>query len=476
LISKSAKRRAKKKAKKIKEVELAQEKNNIEQVEQVIDNPQTIIQPSQQVNPLQQNKKNKKQNKNVDRLEPLAILEKRTEIYSETEDKKEFVTYNKKQHKPIPWVDLSLLEKQQQEQQQTTNILTKDQQQINPDMLLSAAEQKNPFFQNFYRDIEKYVITEMLVANGSNVVIGVSGGVDSIVLLDVFANLANTYNFKISVAHYNHNLRGEASNRDENFVKKIAQKYNIPFYTSSGKVRQYAEKNGMSIEESARTLRYVFFERVTRTINADFIATAHTKDDSVETFLLNLFRGTGLTGLSGIPAKRQFVKDVILIRPFLKLNKQNIIEYADNRNLKWSEDETNKESKYMRNKIRLNLIPKLKNDYTPAIIDVINRAAKLIQGADRIIHNYVKTNVSKLLFDISNDSVSIRLPLLKTFDEFIRGEMIQYTLMKYFRTDAINMRVIDRILKLESSDVGAFCDINKVIYAVKDRQAIVIAK
>ena len=204
---------------------------------------------------------------------------------------------------------------------------------INPKKLLSAAEKRDPFFQNFYREVEKFVVSEMLIESGAKVVIAVSGGVDSIVMLDVFANLADKYNFMVYVAHLNHNIRGVASEQDVIFVRDLAASYNIPFHSSTGNVIPYSEKNGLSIEEAARFIRYNFFERITRTLNADFLATAHTSDDSAETFLLNLFRGTGLTGLSGIPSRRQLVKDVIIIRPFIYFNKQKILEYAQKKSL-----------------------------------------------------------------------------------------------------------------------------------------------
>jgi tRNA(Ile)-lysidine synthase len=488
-MSKGARRRAKKKAKKLKNMVLAQEQNQTNAIQPVQQNTSKKNKQQDnknqnqnaQHNKLKKNNNEKNDNKkhqnksNEVRLEPLAMLEKRTEKKQENIDDNTSLTCsdNYRKQKPIPWVDLSKLENDIQKMVINTS---EDIVSIESTMLLTLQQRRDAFFQNFYREVEKFVISEMLVEKGSKLVVAVSGGVDSVVLLDVLVNLADMYKFQISVVHYNHNLRGDASNKDEKFVRELSAKYNIPFYSANGKVTQYAEKNSMSIEEAARFLRYFFFERITRTIGSNFLATAHTSDDSAETFLLNLFRGAGLTGLSGIPAKRQFVKDVIIIRPFLKFSKQSLIEYANKRGLEWREDESNLQKKYTRNKIRLDLIPKLKKDYSPSIIDIINRAAKLIQDADRIIHNYVKTHLSQILFDISTESISIKLPLFKTFDEFIRGEMLQTILMKYFRIAPPNMKIIDRILKLESSDIGAICEITKNIFVVKDRQAIVITK
>jgi tRNA(Ile)-lysidine synthase len=124
----------------------------------------------------------------------------------------------------------------------------------------------------------------------------------------------------------------------------------------------------------------------------------------------------------------------------------------------------------------LDLLPKLKEDYSPSIVDIINRSAKLIQGADRIIHDYVRTHLPSILVETTNDSVTIKEALFKTFDEFIRGEMLQTILMKYFRIQPPSMKTIDRILKLSNSDVGAICEVSKSIIAVRDRDVITIAR
>ncbi len=420
---------------------------------------------NQQVKHEDKNKKNRNQNKNKNKdNKNVEIVEKSTSAEPHID---------KKSVKPIPYVDLAKIDVTRKPlvQKQLVEFVP-----VNSNKLLKPLERKDPFFQNFFREVEKFAINEMLIENNSKVVVGVSGGVDSVVLLDVMAILADKYNFAVYVAHYNHNLRGKASAEDERFVKSLAASYNIPYYWASGKVQQHAEKHNMSIEESARYLRYFFFERTTRTLDADFLATAHTADDSVETFLLNLFRGSGLTGLSGIPSRRQLVKEVMLIRPFIFIKKHKIIEYAEKRGLKWREDDSNLLDKYTRNKIRNDLIPKLKKEYSPAIVDIINRSAKLIHGADKMIHDYVRTHLPSVLTDISTERISIKVLLFKTFDEFIRGEMLQSILMKYFRMLSPSMNIVDRLMKLENSEVGAICEITNTIFAIRDRQVITISR
>jgi len=341
---------------------------------------------------------------------------------------------------------------------------------------LSFDAKQNAYINRFIDEVERFLVHEMYVDRTSKIILAVSGGVDSIVMLDVMALLADKYKFSLFVAHYNHNLRENSSEKDQEFVRKASESYNLPFYNASGKVRQYAEKNGISIEQASRFLRYSFLERTSRNLKADFVATAHTADDSSETFLLNLLRGSGLTGLSGIPYRRQFVKDVLLIRPFINFNKSGLIKYAGIRNIKWREDETNALQNYTRNKIRHDLIPKLANDYNPSIIEIINRTAKLMQGADRIIHGYVRNHLQSVITDINTDRFSIKLSFFQTFDRFIQGEMLQSALMKYFRIQPLSMNIIDRIVALQDSEISSKCAVTKTIHAVKDRGVLVFAK
>lgn len=334
-------------------------------------------------------------------------------------------------------------------------------------------QKNNQTFLKFVQKVEHFLINDMLIDGASKIVLAVSGGVDSMTLLDVMAILAEKYQFKLAVAHFNHNLRGAESNKDLDFVKNEAKEYGIPFYFANGKVKKYAEKNSISIETAARILRYNFFERVSRNFDADFVATAHTANDSVETFFINLFRGSGLTGLCGIPFRRQLIKDVLLIRPLIDFKKNQLIEYANIRNIKWREDNSNSLLEYTRNKVRLDLIPKLENDFNPSIIDVINRTTRLIQSADKIIHNYVKKHLSDVIDNVSADSFSFNIPILSTFDKFVQGEMIQTAFLKYFRLSPPSLAKIDRILDLIDSETGAFFEITKSITVAKDRNFLV---
>lgn len=323
----------------------------------------------------------------------------------------------------------------------------------------------------------KHTLTEEFYSfRDARFLLAVSGGVDSIVMLDIMAQLAEELRITISVAHFNHNLRGLSSNNDEELVKKACLAYGIKCYTGSENIIKYASDNAISIEQAARHRRYKMFERLSGNLKIDFVTTAHTADDSVETFLLNLLRGTGLTGLSGIPRKRHLVKNTYIIRPLIDFKKADVYQYAKERNLQWREDETNTLTNYTRNKIRLDLLPKIQQDFSPAIFDLINRTSRLIRGADEFINEFVESAVDTIIKDRRKDRFYISIAQLETYTEFIQGEVIRACLSNVFKLLPPNIKVIDRILSLINSPSGAIADINKQIYALKDRGVIIFAQ
>ncbi len=347
---------------------------------------------------------------------------------------------------------------------------------VSPKIILSKNERRDEYLSQFITRIENFINQKLFIEDGSRMIVAVSGGVDSAVLLDSLMVLTETHHYNLTVAHYNHNLRGSSSDRDEEFVKNLAKKYDLQFISSRGKVKQYSEKHSLSVEHSARILRYMFLERTARKQGTSIIATAHNLDDSAETFLLNLIRGSGLTGLSGIPPKRGIGRNVTVIRPLIEFKKTELLEYAKKRNLKWQEDETNVMLNYTRNRIRHELIPGLQKNFNPSIIDTINRSARLINGADKFISGHVKDILPDIVIDKQSDRFSVKISLLRTFDDFFQGEIIQAALDKHLQIKFLSMNSIDRILKLQESSVGAVHEIQKQVVAIKERNKIIFAR
>ena len=179
------------------------------------------------------------------------------------------------------------------------------------------------------------------------VLCAVSGGADSMCLLAWMQELSSNYGFSVAATDYHHGLRGDAADRDEEFVREYCAAQQIPFYAGHGDVRAAAQKNDWSLEEAGRNLRYAFLEKTAEQISAVRIATAHHRGDNAETVLMNLIRGTGLTGLSGIQPVRG-----IFIRPLLDTSREEIEGYLHQRKIDFVEDETNQELVYTRNRIR----------------------------------------------------------------------------------------------------------------------------
>ena len=187
--------------------------------------------------------------------------------------------------------------------------------------------------------------------NGKKLLLATSGGLDSMVMLDFFHKLK----FEIAIAHCNFQLRGIESFEDQNFVQNYAETNSIKLFLTQFDTQAFANDYKLSTQVAARELRYSWFYELLETENYDFILTAHQADDNLETFLINFVRGTGLGGLTGIPEQNDKV-----IRPILIFSRQELELYANENNIQWREDSSNASDKYLRNKIRHNLVPILK--------------------------------------------------------------------------------------------------------------------
>ncbi len=199
--------------------------------------------------------------------------------------------------------------------------------------------------------LRHYLETVLPFLKGRKLLLTVSGGVDSVVMASLFADLG----YNIGIAHCNFGLRGAESDADTEFVRQLAESIGVEFYTVKFDTDLYASENKLSIQVAARKLRYLWFEEVRQKHDYDYVLTAHHLDDSLETFLINLSRGTGLEGLTGIPRRNG-----LIVRPMLPFSRKEIEAYALERGLAWREDSSNGTTKYLRNKIRHEIAPLLK--------------------------------------------------------------------------------------------------------------------
>ena len=294
-----------------------------------------------------------------------------------------------------------------------------------------------------------------MIQNGEKVVLAVSGGPDSICMLDILNDIKNDLSidlkFEIIVAHVNHMIREEAEN-DERYVKKYCEEKQIEFYSKSIDVKKIANNNKIGLEEAGRKERYNFFDEVLNKTNAQKIAIAHNKNDNVETVLMHILRGSGINGLKGIEAKRGKY-----IRPLINCERNEIEEYCNEKNLQPKIDKTNFENEYTRNKIRNLLIPYIQKEFNPNIIKTIDRLSDLVTQEENYMDNQVKKIYEEILVDekLKDKIIELDLKKFNTQEKVIKSRLILYTITRLFgNSKGIEKIHIEDILKLCDNNIG----------------------
>ena len=234
--------------------------------------------------------------------------------------------------------------------------------------------------------LQQHITTNLPFLTNKKLLITISGGIDSVVL----TNLLHKLNLNISLAHCNFKLRGKDSFKDALFVKNLSQRLNIPLFTIEFETEKYAAKHKISIQMAARDLRYNWFQKISEDQNFDYVLTAHHLDDVLETFIINLTRGTGLNGLTGIPEKNGNI-----VRPLLPFSRNDILIYAAKNKLTWREDKSNSSIKYVRNKIRHKVIPVLK-ELNPNLLNSFENTLNHLKGSQQISQEYINKIYKKL--------------------------------------------------------------------------------
>lgn len=321
--------------------------------------------------------------------------------------------------------------------------------------------------------VENYMVNELLVDDGASILIAVSGGVDSVVLLDILSIISYERGYLLNIVHVNHQLRGDDSKRDERHVRTLAERYHVGCHSTSVNVKEFANRHSLSIEEAARELRYKFFRQTSGTVRAGYCATAHHADDSAETLLMNLFRGTGLTGLAGIPPRRLLMKKTTLVRPLLCLSKNEILEYAKLRNLEWHDDDTNTIATFTRNKVRHDLIPKIKEEFNPNIIATLSRTASLLRRADGFIDSLIDSTYSDITTE-SDNKISIDIHKFSVLHEFLQGELAERAVAWLTTGKPVSLSAIDRIISLIDKAPGTRETLYQNTIALRERDSIVL--
>lgn len=314
---------------------------------------------------------------------------------------------------------------------------------------------------------QEFVTNNRLFAASDCLVIAVSGGADSVVL----AQLCKMAGFRFVIAHVNFNLREKESERDELFVRGLATRLDVPVYVSNVNTSEYASLHNLSIQVAARNLRYDWFEKlrleISQKTNGDktpgqvWIATAHHLDDSVETMLMNLFRGTGITGLRGIMPKNDRV-----VRPLLCFTKKEIVAFAEETGLAWVEDSSNQLDKYTRNYFRNQLIPLLRNIYP----QVDENLYQNLQRLNDAVVLYRESVDKKIAWLIEQKGSEIHIPILK----LTRTPAFETILFEILQQYGFSSGQLPVVLNLLNGETGKQVDTDKY-RLIKNRKWLIIA-
>lgn len=303
------------------------------------------------------------------------------------------------------------------------------------------------------KTIKKY----NLISNGDKIVVAVSGGPDSMCLLNILKNLRPKFSTELFVAHINHMIREEADSETE-YVKKYCERNNIKCFIKRANVLEMAKEQKKGTEEMGRIVRYDFFEYVANEVSANKIAIAHTENDNAETILMNLMRGASLEGLKGIdPIREKY------IRPLIECNREEIEKYCEINKLDPKFDKTNNDNTYTRNKIRNLLIPYIKKEFNPNIIETLNRLAVLARQDATYFNKIVKESYADILLyeNINNLNENLEKHImldLKKFNKLeyvIKSRVLLYTINKLLgTTKGIEKINIEDMIKLCEKNIG----------------------
>lgn len=303
---------------------------------------------------------------------------------------------------------------------------------------------------NFIKQLKQFGVSKQ-----DKILLALSGGVDSMVLCDLLIK----HNLNFSIAHCNFCLRGEDSDVDEHFIQSFAKSKKIKFFIKRFNTLDYAKSNRVSIQMAARQLRYDWFQFLKEEHKFNYIATAHHKDDSVETLLINLIRGTGISGLHGIK------NTSCTIRPISFFSKQDVIDYAKNNGVIYREDVTNKGDKYIRNKIRNKIIP-LMQEINPNVIEAISKTITHISGVEHIYNEFIQLKKKELIKDNNGEFI---ININEILNEPAPKQLL-YEIISEFGFQDVN----SVFQSLNSSSGKEF--FSSDFYMIKDRSHLIITK
>ena len=266
----------------------------------------------------------------------------------------------------------------------------------------------------------EYVEQFQMIQEQDKIIVGMSGGADSVCLVLVLLLMREKFSLSLEIAHLHHGIRGEEADRDARYVEQFCREHHLPFHLKKVKAAEFAREEGLTVEEAGRRLRYDFFQKVAKENGGDKIAVAHNKNDQAETILFHLIRGTGLKGLLGIPPKNGQV-----IRPLLCVERGEIEDFLQEKGISFCMDSTNSGEDYTRNKIRNRILPYIMEEINPKAIDAISRTGEVLRQVEQDIKMQVDELEEAYLEPLEKEGgCRIRGDVFENLPKTIRDELI----------------------------------------------------
>jgi len=333
-------------------------------------------------------------------------------------------------------------------------------------LYIITVRRKFPLERRFGEEIKKGA----LISPGDKILVAVSGGVDSVVLLDLLWGIRKEYALELKVVHLNHQLRGKEADQDEEFVKRLAEDYGLECICQRADVKGFVEKNKVSIETGARLLRYEFFEEVLERTGFDKLATGHQGNDQAETFLDRLLRGSGLQGLAGIPASREK-----FIRPLLFATREEIQRYAREKGLPFREDSSNRSLEYRRNRIRWELIPLLEK-FNPRIVQTLTRVCQILRENEEYLRHQAQEALQRAAKKVGKKEIILDIKKFSSYFIIVQKYVLFLALeLLGVRGERVGFHEIERIVDLvKQGRKGRRVPITEEVEATLEEEGLVL--
>jgi tRNA(Ile)-lysidine synthase len=312
----------------------------------------------------------------------------------------------------------------------------------------------------------KFIDANSLIHKGDKILVALSGGPDSVFLLHLLRKYQNKLNISLAAFHMNHLLRGKDASLDEDFCKQLCLSYNIPFWSVKKNVKQLAQKKKISIEEAGRILRYSELSKLLKKIKFNLIATAHHSNDNAETVLLNLIKGTGIKGISGIPVKRDNI-----IRPLLILPKDEILKYLEQSKISFRTDISNFDIDLERNFIRNKLLPLIRSKLNPSVENAIFNSSQNF----RSLYSYLVNSTNEACKDISISNSTLNIPLVKLSQ--LNNDLLTFSLKELIErnfSENLTFKDLSSLISLLSKQTGRSINLSSGLTAYKERDDLII--